>query len=304
MPTSAGEAIVTVGEDYLSSLVGPNDADSQMSFALFKMMDSGRPFYSWDVLHNYFVNTYGPQGIGMIPWTVVRGFSVDGAREEGRQAGIYSTAVQGCALVDLEDDKEHYWQGIEAAVDAWIEAFVEGGGREVMLWPDTRKGHLAGENFWRWWSHDVVTRVWSQVYFAMFYRASVRNRARRGIEDSLRPLLDGGIPSSALTPTLMTSDAAGNPIPWSELEEAIHICHDDYKTNGFALWRRQYLSIEQRDGLRALVDPWAAAPVPQPVPTPLPPVSELAQAIARMKANAIEQTHLADEIIRLAGVGA
>src|SRR5688572_27777382 len=109
MPTRVGQAIVTIREDYRSALIHPDDTQAQMSFALFKMMDSGQPFYSWDVLHNYFAEIYQPQGIGMIPWTVVRGFSDQFAHDEGVQAGIYSTAVEGCVLVDLEDDPQFYW---------------------------------------------------------------------------------------------------------------------------------------------------------------------------------------------------
>lgn len=298
--TKVGQAIVTVGEDYRSALIGTDDTQAQMSYALFKMMDSGRPFYSWDVLHSYFADTYQPQGIGMIPWTVVRGFSVDGAREEGRQAGIYSTAVEGCVLVDLEDDPAYYWQGIEAAVDAWIEGFKEGGGREVFLWPDSRWDKLAGENFWRWWQHDIVTRVWPQAYFSIFYGSHVPNRVRRGIDDSVRPLSDGGIPANAITPTLMTSDNVGNPIPWEELREGILYCKE-LGLNGFALWRRQFLSPEQRDGLAALDDPWAL-PVPPVEPSPIPPLTEYQQALARLKANAIEGMAITDEVIRLSGV--
>jgi len=313
MPTRVGQAIVTIASDYRSSLIGSNDAESQMSFALFKMMDSGNPFYSWDLLHHYFAEIYQPQGIGMIPWTVVRGFNDQSAREEGIQAGIYSTAVQGCVLVDLEDDPAFYWQGHESAVDAWIDGFIEGGGREVFLWPDSRADKLAGENFWRWWSKDIVTRVWPQAYFSIFFSAGARNRVRRGIDNAVQPMLSGGIPPGLITPTLMTSDAEGNPIAWGELLEGIMYCRE-LGTNGFALWRRQFLSPAQRDGLAALDDPFAAprsprAPrsrrngdsgSPQLDPRmPLPRLSALEVALGRLKAAAVETNRSVEEVIRL-----
>ena len=300
MPTSVGQAIVTIDADYRHALIGADDARAQMSFALFKMMDSGRPFYSWDVLHHYFADIYQPQGIGMIPWTVVRGFSNDSAREEGRQAGIYSTAVQGCVLVDLEDDPRLFWQGIESAVDAWIQGFVEGGGREVFLWPDSRADKLKGENFWRWWHYKIVTRVWPQAYFSIFFGPGVRNRVRRGIDRAVQPLVDGGVPMSAITPTLMTSDNDGNPIPWGELLEGIHYCRE-LGSSGFALWRRQFLSPEQRDGLAALDDPFAPPSSRRPrAPRNVEPaLADLDRALGRLNAHRLETLATTEDALRL-----
>lgn len=300
MPTSVGQAIVTIDADYRHALIGADDAGAQLSFALFKMMDSGRPFYSWDVLHHYFADIYQPQGIGMIPWTVVRGFSNESAREEGRQAGIYSTAVQGCVLVDLEDDRQHYWQGIESAVDAWIQGFVEGGGREVFLWPDSRRDKLKGENFWRWWHYQIVTRVWPQAYFSIFFAAGARDRVRRGIDRAVQPLTEGGIPMTAITPTLMTSDEQGNPIPWAELLEGILYCRE-LGSNGFALWRRQFLSPEQRDGLAALADPFAPPPSrrPRAPRDEFPDLSDLDRAMGRLNAHRLETLATTEEVLRL-----
>lgn len=304
MSTSVGQAIVSIEADYRRSLIGPDDARAQMSFALFKMMDSGRPFYSWDVLHHYFADIYQPQGIGMIPWTVVRGFSNEFAREEGRQAGIYSTAVQGCVLVDLEDDPKFFWQGIESAVDAWIQGFVEGGGREVFLWPDSRKDKLKGENFWRWWHYKIVTRVWPQAYFSIFFSAGARDRVRRGIDRAVQPLVEGGIPMNAITPTLMTSDNDGNPIPWPELLEGILYCRE-LGANGFSLWRRQFLSPEQRDGLAALADPFAPPPSrrPRAQRNALTDLSDLERAVGRLNAHRLETLHATEDALGLTAPG-
>lgn len=300
MPTAVGQAIVTIDSDYRRSLIGPDDARAQMSFALFKMMDSGSPFYSWDVLRHYFGDIYQPQGIGMIPWTVVRGFSNESAHEEGLQAGIYSTAVQGCVLVDLEDDPRFFWQGHESAVDAWVQGFVEGGGREVFLWPDSRQDKLKGENFWRWWHFKIVTRVWPQAYFSIFFNPGVRNRVRRGIDRAVTPLLEGGIPASAITPTLMTSDNVGNPIPWEELLEGILYCRE-LGTSGFALWRRQFLSPQQRDGLAALDDPFAPRRGgSRALPAPASELPDLDRALGRVRAHQFESRLATEEALRLA----
>lgn len=268
MPTSAPLAIVNIDSDYLRAYIGTDDTRAQMSDALFKVMDNVPslggllPYYSFDRVTQY-RDMYKAQGIGMIPWVVVRGFDTDSAHAEGVMAGQYAAAVDGRVLVDLEDDKAHYWQGIEACVDAWMEGFLAGGGREVYLWPDTRAGHLAGANFWRWWATAHVTEVWPQAYFAAFYKAGTPGRVRRGIDDSVQPLLQGGISPDKITPTLMTSDEAGNPIPWAELLEGIMYCKE-LRTNRFSIWRRQFLSQEQRDGLAALDDPFApAVPPPQ-----------------------------------------
>lgn len=300
MPTSVGQAIVSIEADYRRSLIGADDAHAQMSFALLKMMDSGRPFYSWDVLNHYFADIYQPQGIGVIPWTVVRGFSNESAREEGRQAGIYSTAVQGCVLVDLEDDPHFFWQGIESAVDAWIEGFVEGGGREVFLWPDSRRDKLKGENFWRWWHYRIVTRVWPQAYFSIFFNPGVRDRVRRGIDRAVQPLTEGGVPMTAITPTLMTSDNDGNPIPWGELLDGIQYCRE-LGSNGFALWRRQFLSPEQRDGLAALADPFAPpSRRPRALRNEPPLLSDLDRAMGRLNAQRLEALAATEEALRAA----
>jgi hypothetical protein len=319
MPTRVGQAIVTIDSDYRHALIEPDDTRSQMSFALFKMMDSGNPFYDWPTLHHYFAEIYVPQGIGMIPWTVVRGFDDQSAHEEGVQAGIYSTAVQGCVLVDLEDDPNHFWQGHESAVDAWIDGFIEGGGHEVFLWPDSRRDKLKRENFWRWWSKDIVTRVWPQAYFSIFFQPGARNRVRRGIDNAVQPLLDGGISPDRITPTLMTSDETGqHPIDWGELLEGIMYCKE-LGSNGFALWRRQFLSRQQRDGLAALDDPWAPPRSRSPrsprsvdgqlprnlIPNddrfPLPPLSDLEVALGRLKAAGLETNRSIEQVMKLSG---
>lgn len=310
MTTKAGMFFTTIREDYLNNADGsdsnafgvpPNDLLLPMSFACPKAAEGSR---WWSTPEGFAAmrDAYQGQGIGVLPWMIPRGRSLEEAFDEGAAAAKTLAILGGFQQIDLENGHAdpYYWVGGDAEVEAFgrgIEATGFGG--EYVLLPDSRPDKLEPTRFWTWYRQPWISRrVHPQAYASIFY-TNPNGRQKRGIDIATVALLDGGVQPADIFPVLSTTDNnATNPISGGELVEGINYCHER-GFSGFFIWRRGLFTPEQRDAMLALPDPWA--PVTPPEPPQPPPADEWAAALARLEASSIAQRSATEDVIRLAG---
>lgn len=306
-PTAAGFFFTSTREDYLNNPQGldsnyygipTNDTLIPMNYACAKAFETISGEVRWwqtpegfDALRKNFAD----QRIGMLPWGIPKGQSVDLAYAEGQAAAQTLQHLGGFMQIDLEPGAP-YWQGGEAEIDAFGRGVAEHGGGEMVLLPDSRADKLDVEHFWYWYGRDWISRrVHPQAYASIFYTPQPK-RQKRGIDVATRALLDGGIAPGLMFPVLSTTDNDGlNPISGGELQEGIHYCHDQ-GFGGFFIWRRGFYTPEQRDAMYALDNPWAGVPQPPQPPDPTP----WQTALANLDASSIAQRAATEEVLRLA----
>lgn len=259
-----GVYIWTVARDYTNGRIAIDDSKGAMSVAILKVND-GLDYqpYSPEDSAQWANDVYRPQGIDFHPWGVGRGFSLAGARDEGRLAGRHAAASGSEYHLDLEPYKNEYWQGIPGSGKAFCDGYAEtSNGIKLRITPDARN---VGINLEEFASHPIVSAWHPQMYWAAFNEPMAL-----WVRNGINPLLNAGVPKSRIYPLLAVwREVAGEPpIPADELErDILNVAEDGYA--GVALWRRGVMSSPQVERLLLMESPFQPPP-PEPEPGPPP----------------------------------
>lgn len=218
---------------------------------------------------------YRDQGMGCVPWMVVhlREPGRNTAAAEGTLAGQIAAAAGPAAvmIIDLEPHEydpttgfTYYLRddlGADAGdVDAFVNAFLAAGGRELWMNPDARAGRMP--TWSAWWARDEVTTVMPQVYWPDF-----RLPYRTALDQAITFLQSMGVHQvKNIRPML---PATATP---ADFVAAVEYCKA-LGCGGVSLYQRGNTSPALCEAIEALADPWAAVD-----PTP-PPVSDTTRVL-------------------------
>lgn len=309
--TSRDYALVTSADDMegYAAEAARLDDELPISYIFLKCNDGQNWIRRWDSYGpaslddvRLRIAAYNARGIGCIPW----GLSYGGtqAYADGRLAGqIAAAAGHGIYMLDLEPYRG-FWQAAPGAPAEFVRGFVEMGGRELWLVPDSRVQHHATIQIADWLTFPIVTRWWPQAYWTLFADGLP---VRQSVAKAVQPLIDLGVARNAIFPVYMTTNDAGTVwAPAAELLEAIDYAVEE-RLGGCAWWRHGLTNDEQFRAMGERPMPAFPAPpvLPGPVvPVPPPPVPQpvLGAALARLNAASIEQRSATEEVIRVAGL--
>ena len=260
-------------QDYGQGNIPDNDAEIPLSVAVVKTnwstnwmrtVDAAPSAESLDGVRRL-AGIYRDQGIDFVPWGEAHGGAK--AYDEGYMMGQIAAACgHGVYMLDLEGDRAHYWNAAPGAVQEFMRGFRDGGGRELWVEPDARRGHEAAIQLDDWIADPTVTRWYPQTYWQDFYpNHASENRVLWGIEDATTNLRKRGVLNSRIFP-VFNGDARSTAGEWQFGFEMLR--QEGY--GGVMVWRRGTLSRPVMDYIAGLPDDQ----MPGYVPPPLPPVTE------------------------------
>lgn len=258
------------GIDYGQGRIPQNDALGVMNPVIFKVHNGleSQP-YSLDEVRNLADNVYRSQSIDFHAWGVAHGTNIDIAREEGRLAGRFAAVTNREYVLDLEDDKRYYWQGIRGTAHAFCEGYTEtSNGIQLRICPDARGTHANGINLLEWINEPIVN-VWHPQLYSAAFGEHIANWVQSG---AIEPLVNNGVSKERIYPVLAAwRETTGELSLDPDIVEAELRYLKDSGFPGAALWRRGVVSNEQVARLQS-IEVW---PAPQPPPVPEPTGSKI-----------------------------
>lgn len=262
--------------DYGQGNIPDDDTQIPMSVAVVKTnwslswmrtVDAAPSVESLDGVRRV-AGVYRSQGIDFIPWGEAHGGAK--AYDEGYLMGqIAEAAGRGVYMLDLESGPVDYWNAAPGAVQRFLQGFRDGGGRELWVEPDARRGHEVAIQLDDWLADSIVTRWYPQTYWQDFYpnHSGNTDRVLWAIEAATVNLREGGVLNSRIFP-VFNGDDRSTRVEWE-------VGLDHLRRNGYGgvmVWRRGTMSREVMDLFASLPEdqmPGYVPPVP-PAPTPEP----------------------------------